>query len=173
MEIIKKYTPRPDDGEGNSMGKIDLSSFVLEAAAESLNDMDQSSVIKLVVTLLESYERKIDLLIDNLVETKVYSFMHSEYQQIKIGFSNDFKSRKKRHLREGWILLGYRSGSQQRDEKVIKRILKEQGQKPMPSSSEIFPITEKVVSILIAAGWVGIAENRKRILLKNQQLELL
>lgn len=70
MEIIKKFTPRPEDGEGNSMGKIDLSSFVLEAAAESLNDMDQSSVIKLFVTLLESYERKVDLLIDNLVEKK-------------------------------------------------------------------------------------------------------
>ena len=43
----------------------------------------------------------------------------------------------------------------------------------MPSSSEIFPSTEKVVAILIAAGWVGIAENSKRILTKDHQLELI
>ena len=57
--------------------------------------------------------------------------------------------------------------------KKIKRILKESGQKPMPSSSEIFPNTPKVVAILIAAGCVGISENRNKILKKDQQLELI
>ena len=99
--------------------------------------------------------------------------MHSKYQQIKIGFTNDFETRRKRHEKDGWILLGYEAGSQQLHEKKIKRILKEAGQKPMPSSSEIFPSNSKVVSILIAAEWVGINENRNKILKKDHQLQLI
>ena len=173
MKIIKKFAPRPSDEDDNSLGKIQLTDFVLEASTEDLNEMDQSSVIKLFVTLLKKHEEKIDLLIATQVETKVYSFMHSKYQQIKIGFTNDFETRKKRHEKDGWILLGYEAGSQQLHEKKIKRILKEAGQKPMPSSSEIFPSNSKVVSILIAAEWVGINENRNKILQKDHQLQLI
>ena len=173
MKIIKKFAPRPSDEDDNSLGKIQLTDFVLEASTEDLNEMDQSSVIKLFVTLLKNHEEKIDLLIATQVETKVYSFMHSKYQQIKIGFTNDFETRRKRHEKDGWILLGYKAGSQQLHEKQIKRILKGAGQKPMPSSSEIFPSNSKVVSILIAAGWVGIYENRYKILQKDHQLQLI
>ena len=173
MGIIKKFTPRPSDEDDNSLGKIELTDFVLEASTEDLNEMDQASVIKLFVTLLKNHEEKTDLLIATQVETKVYSFMHSKYQQIKIGFTNDFDTRKKRHEKDGWILLGYKAGSQQLHEKKIKRILKEAGQKPMPSSSEIFPSNSKVVSILIAAEWVGINENRNKILQKDHQLQLI
>ena len=173
MNIIKKFSPRPSDEDDNSLGKIDLTDFVLEASTEDLNEMDQSSVIKLFVTLLKKHEEKIDLLIATQVETKVYSFMHSKYQQIKIGFTNDFETRRKRHEKDGWILLGYEAGSQQLHEKKIKRILREAGQKPMPSSSEIFPSNSKVVSILIAAEWVGINENRNKILQKDHQLQLI
>ena len=173
MKIIKKFSPRLNNEDHNSLGKTCLTDFVLEASAENLNEMDQSSLIKLFVTLLKNHEEKIDLLIATQVETKVYSFMHSKYQQIKIGFTNDFDTRKKRHEKDGWILLGYEAGLQQLHEKKIKRILNEAGQKPMPSSSEIFPSNSKVVSILIAAGWVGIYENRYKILQKDHQLQLI
>ena len=86
MAIIKKFTPRPSDEDDNSLGKIELTDFVLEASTEDLNEMDQASVIKLFVTLLKNHEEKTDLLIATQVETKVYSFMHSKYQQIKIGY---------------------------------------------------------------------------------------
>ena len=173
MKIIKKVSPRPNSEDSKALKKNNLIDFVLEASTKDLNEMDQASVIKLFVTLLKGNQEKVDLLIANLVETKVYSFMHSEYQQIKIGFTNDFVTRKKRHEKDGWILLGYEAGSQQLHEKKIKRILKEAGQKPMPSSSEIFPSNPKVVSILIAAGWVGIYENRYKILQKDHQLQLI
>jgi len=173
MKIIKKFSPRPNDEGGDLLGEINLADFVLEASTEDLNEMDQASVIKLFVTLLKNHEEKVNLLIDGLIKTRVYSFMHREYQQIKIGFTNDWETRKKVHEKAGWIVLGSRAGSQQGHEKKIKRILKEAGQKPMPSSSEIFPSTEKVVAILIAAGWVGIAENSRRILTKDHQLELI
>ena len=62
MKIIKKFSPRPSDEDDNSLGKIDLTDFVLEASTEDLNEMDQSSVIKLFVTLLKNHEEKIDLL---------------------------------------------------------------------------------------------------------------
>ena len=100
MKIIKKFSPRPNDEGGDLLGEIDLADFVLEASAEDLNEMDQSSVIKLFVTLLKNHEEKIDLLIATQVETKVYSFMHSKYQQIKIGFTNDFGTRRKRHEKD-------------------------------------------------------------------------
>ncbi len=173
MKIIKKFSPRSNSEDGNSLGKTSLTDFVLEASADNLNEMDQSTLIKLFVTLIKNNEEKIDLLIDGLIKTRVYSFMHREYQQIKIGFTNDWETRKKVHEKAGWIVLGSRAGSQQGHEKKIKGILKEAGQKPMPSSSEIFPSTPKVVSILIAAGWVGIAENRNKILKKDHQLELM
>ena len=173
MKIIKKFTPRLNDEDSHSLGKIDLIDFVLESSSENLNEMDQSTLIKLFVSLIKRNEEKMDLLIDGLIKTRVYSFMHREYQQIKIGFTNDWETRKKVHEKAGWILLGSRAGSQQGHEKKIKRILKEAGQKPMPSSSEIFPSNPKVVAILIAAGWVGISENRNKILKKDQQLELI
>ena len=173
MKITKRFTPRPNGEEGNSLGKTCLTDFILEASAENLNEMDQSTLIKLFVTLIKNNEEKIDLIIDGLIKTRVYSFMHREYQQIKIGFTNDWETRKKVHEKAGWIVLGSRAGSQQGHEKKIKGILKEAGQRPMPSSSEIFPSTPKVVAILIAAGWVGIAENRDQILKKDHQLELM
>lgn len=173
MKIIKKFSPRLKNEDDNSLGKTCLTDFVLEASAENLNEMDQSTLIKLFVTLIKNNEEKLDLIIDGLIKTRVYSFMHGEYQQIKIGFTNDWETRKKAHEKAGWIVLGSRAGSQQGHEKKIKGILKEAGQKPMPSSSEIFPSTPKVVAILIAAGWVGIAENRDQILKKDHQLELM
>ena len=173
MKLIKKFGPRPEDEDSKLLGKIDLSDFVLEASAENLNEIDQSTLIKLFVTLIKNNEEKLDLIIDGLIKTRVYSFMHREYQQIKIGFTNDWETRKKAHEKAGWIVLGSRSGSQQGHEKKIKGILKEAGQRPMPSSSEIFPSTPKVIAILIAAGWVGIAENRDKILKKDHQLELM
>ena len=173
MKIIKKFSPRLNNEDDNSLGKTCLTDFVLEESAENLNEMDQSSVIKLFVTLLKNHEEKIDLLIATQVETKFYSFMHSKYQQIKIGFTNDFETRRKHHEKDSWILLGYEAGSQKLHEKKITSSLKEAGQKPMPSSSEIFPSNSKIVSILIAAEWVGIYENRNKILKKDHQLELM
>lgn len=173
MTIIKKFAPRPFDEDSKALGKNNLTDFILEASTEDLNEMDKSTLIKLFVTLLKSNEEKVDLLIDQLVSCKVYSFMHSQYEQIKIGFTSDWETRKKVHEKAGWILLGSKAGSQQLHEKKIKRILKEAGQKPLPSSSEIFPSTSRVVSLLIAAGWVGIYENRKTILTKDHQLKLI
>lgn len=97
MKIIKKFAPRQNDEGTNSLGKIDLTDFVLEASTEDLNEMDQASVIKLFVTLFKNHEEKVNLLIDGLIKTRVYSFMHREYEQIKIGFTNDWETRKKVH----------------------------------------------------------------------------
>ena len=49
-----------------------LTDFVLEASADNLNEMDQSTLIKLFVTLIKNNEEKIDLLIDGLIKTRVY-----------------------------------------------------------------------------------------------------
>ena len=95
MKITKRFTPRPNGEEGNSLGKTCLTDFILEASAENLNEMDQSTLIKLFVTLIKNNEEKLDLIIDGLIKTRVYSFMHREYQQIKIGFTNDWETRKK------------------------------------------------------------------------------
>ena len=95
MKLIKKFGPRPEDEDSKLLGKIDLSDFVLEASAENLNEIDQSTLIKLFVTLIKNNEEKLDLIIDGLIKTRVYSFMHREYQQIKIGFTNEWETRKK------------------------------------------------------------------------------
>ena len=47
MKIIKKFSPRLNNEDDNSLGKTSLTDFVLEASAENLNEMDQSSLIKL------------------------------------------------------------------------------------------------------------------------------
>ena len=113
MKIIKKFSPRSNSKDGHSLGKTSLTDFVLETSADNLNEMDQSTLIKLFVTLIKNNEEKIDLLIDSLIKTRIYSFMHREYQQIKIGFTNDWETRKKVDEKAGWIVMGSRAGSQQ------------------------------------------------------------
>ena len=78
MKIIKKFSPRSNSEDSNSLGKTSLTDFVLEASADNLNEMDQFTLIKLFVTLIKNNEEKIDLLIDDLIKTRIYSFMHRE-----------------------------------------------------------------------------------------------
>ena len=44
--------------------------------------------------------------------------------------------------------------------------------KPVPASSEIFLITPELINILISLQWVGVKENKKRILTKDPQINL-
>ena len=42
----------------------------------------------------------------------------------------------------------------------------------MPASAEIFLITPDLINILISLQWVGVKENKARILTKDPQLSL-
>ena len=75
---------------------------------------------EVINTLKKEFGKKIDLLIGELVTNKVYTFRHEEYNQIKIGYTGDLESRRKRHEAESWIYLGSRPGNQQNDEKMVK-----------------------------------------------------
>ena len=120
--------------------------------------------------LKKEFGKKIDLLIGELVTNKVYSFRHEEHNHIKIGYTGDLESRRKRHESEGWIYLGSRPGNQQNDEKMVKTILKKSGIKPVPGTKEQYEITPKLVEVLVAVNWVGIKEYKDQLLKKDAQL---
>lgn len=122
--------------------------------------------------LKKEFGKKIDLLIGELVTNKVYTFRHEEYNQIKIGYTGDLESRRKRHEAENWIYLGSRPGNQQKDEKMVKTILKYAGIKPVPGTKEQYKITPKLIEVLETVDWVGIKENKDQLLEKDGQLRL-
>ena len=201
MSIIKSYSPCPNDKGSNPLGNpghqtnrsayrqyifqredeqtIDLKNFDAETESKKLDSMDQSGQLKFLVNLvfsqrqtLSRLEKNQNLIIDGLIKTKVYSMMHKTHNQLMIGYSADFVSRRKRHEQAGWIYLGSRPGSQQKDEKVLKNVIKQYGIKPVPASKEIFIISNELIELLVAFDWVGIRENKSKILTKDPQLTL-
>ena len=137
MSIIKSYSPCPNDKGSNPLGKpehqtnrsayrqyivqredeqtIDLKNFDAETESKKLDSMDQSGQLKFLVNLvfsqrqtLSRLEKNQNLIIDGLIKTKVYSMMHKTHNQLMIGYSADFVSRRKRHEQAGWIYLGSR-----------------------------------------------------------------
>ena len=127
---------------------------------------------EVINNLKKEFGKKIDLLIGELVTNKVYSFRHEEHNHIKIGYTGDLESRRKRHESEGWIYLGSRPGNQQNDEKMVKTILKKSGIKPVPGTKEQYEITPKLVEVLVAVNWVGIKEYKDQLLKKDAQLAM-
>ena len=125
---------------------------------------------EVINNLKKEFGKKIDLLIGELVTNKVYTFRHEEYNQIKIGYTGDLESRRKRHEAESWIYLGSRPGNQQKDEKMVKTILKYAGIKPVPGTKEQYNITPKLIEVLETVDWVGIKENKDQLLEKDGQL---
>ena len=117
--------------------------------------------------------KKIDLLVGELITNKVYSFRHQEYNQIMIGYTGNFEYRRKRHEANGWILLGQKPGNQQKDEKRIKELIKSVGIKPLPGTHEQYEITPQLIALLVADDWVGIKENKDKLLQKDSQLGLV
>ena len=55
---------------------------------------------------------------------------------------------------------------------MVKDVIKHVGIKPIPTSTEIFQITPELVDILISLQWVGVKENKNRILTKDHQISL-
>jgi len=55
----------------------------------------------------------------------------------------------------------------------MKHVLKESGFIPMPCTEEVFEITPELVDILEANGWVGVHDNREKLLEKDLQLDLI
>lgn len=201
MSIIKSFSPCPNDKGSSPLEipehqtnrsaykqyvvkqdeeqNIDLKNFDAEKESQKLDSMDQSGQLKFLVNLvfsqrktLSRLEKNQNLIIDGLINTKVYSMMHKKHNQLMIGYSADFVSRRKRHEQAGWIYLGSRPGSQQKDEKVLKNVIKQFGIEPVPASKEIFIITNELIELLVAFDWVGISENKSKILTRNPQLTL-
>ena len=97
--------------------------------------------------------------------------MNETFNQIMIGVSSNWEVREKNHKRKGWITLGARPGSLNR-ERMVKDVIKKFKIKPVPASAEIFLITPELINILISLRWVGEKENKIRILTKDPQLNL-
>ena len=88
-----------------------------------------------------------------------------------IGVSSDWEERQKKHNRKGWITIDAKPGSL-KNEGIVKDVIKHVGIKPLPASTEIFQITPELVDLLIRLQWVGVKENKIRILTKDHQISL-
>tara|TARA_B100001057_G_scaffold90353_1_gene86579 strand:- start:394 stop:1002 length:609 start_codon:yes stop_codon:yes gene_type:complete len=149
----------------NQNEKINFLMMQNKSLRESINKQDE-----VINTLNKDFGKKLDLLIGELVTNKVYSFRHEEHNYIKIGYTGDLESRRKRHESEGWKYLGSRPGNQQNDEKMVKTILKKSGIKPVPGTKEQYKITPKLIDVLETVNWVGIKEYKDQLLKKDAQL---
>ena len=189
--MTNKYlSPCPDDDGNTSMGRkkfvaskkkfnpINLSSvdFELEAAKLDVQDPTSklNSLCRLTLTQGEAISQVIknqEILIESLVNTVNYTMMNDSFNQIMIGVSSNWEVREKNHKRKGWITLGARPGSL-KQERMVKDVIKKFKIKPVPASAEIFLITPELINILISLQWVGVKENKMRILTKDPQLSL-
>ena len=187
---IKLLTPCPeDDGSTFLSGKnfvapknkynpINLYSMDFELEAAKLDVLDPTgklnSLCRLTLTQGEAMSQVIknqEILIESLVNTVNYTMMSDTFNQIMIGVSSNWEVREKNHKRKGWITLGAGPGSL-KQERIVKDVIKECKIKPVPASAEIFLITPELINILINLQWVGVKENKARILTKDPQLSL-
>ena len=187
---IKLFSPCPDDDGRTPMSNkqfiapkkkfapIDKSNIDFELERAKLDVLDETGKLNLVsnssLTLCQKMDQVIknqEILIESLVNTVNYTMMSDTFNQIMIGVSSNWEVREKNHKRKGWITLGARPGSL-KQERIVKDVIKQSKIKPVPASAEIFLITPNLINILISLQWVGVKENKARILTKDQQISL-
>ena len=145
--------------------------FCTKTDASVLDSIGQKELLELIIKFLRQIDKDLSLIKETVVTTQNYSFMHSKFNQIMIGFSDDWENRLKKHKSNGWILLGSTYGSL-KNERIIKRIIKSYEIEPVPASREIFQITPELINLLINFEWVGIKNNKSKILKRHPQLLL-
>ena len=187
---IKLFSPCPDDDGRTPMSNkkfvapkkkfapIDKSHMDFELERAKLDVLDETGKLNLVsnssLTLCQKMDQVIknqEILIESLVNTVNYTMMSDTFNQIMIGVSSNWEVREKNHKRKGWITLGARPGSL-KQERIVKDVIKEFGIKHVPSSSEQYSITTELINLLISLDWVGVKENKARILTKDHQISL-
>ena len=187
---IKLLSPCPEDDGSTFMGNnkfiapkkkynpINLSNMDFELEAAKLDVLDPSgklnSLCEMTLTHSETMSQMLknqEILIESLVNTVNYTMMNDKFNQIMIGVSSNWEVREKNHKRKGWITLGARPGSL-KQERMVKDVIKQFGIQPVPASAEIFLINPELINILISLQWVGVKQNKKRILTKDPQLSL-
>ena len=187
---IKLFSPCPDDDGRTPMSNkkfiapkkkyapIDISNMDFELEKAKLDVLDETGKLNLVskssLTLCQKMDQVInnlEIIIEALVNTVNYTMINDSFNLIMIGVSSDWEERQKKHNRKGWITIDAKPGSL-KNEGMVKDVIKHVGIKPIPASTEIFQITPKLVDILISLQWVGVKENKIRILTKDQQISL-
>ena len=187
---IKLFSPCPDDDGRTPMSNkkfstprkkfapIDKSNMDFELERAKLDVLDETGKLNLVsnssLTLCQKMDQVIknqEILIESLVNTVNYTMMSDTFNQIMIGVSSNWEVREKNHKRKGWITLGAGPGSL-KQERIVKDVIKQCKIKPVPASAEIFLITPELINILISLQWVGVKENKARILTKDHQISL-
>ncbi len=187
---IKLFSPCPDDDGRTPMSNkkfiapkkkfapIDKSNMDFELERAKLDVLDETGKLNLVskssLTLCQKMDQVInnqEIIIEALVNTVNYTMINDSFNLIMIGVSSDWEEREKKHKRKGWITIEAKPGSL-KNEGIVKDVIKHVGIKPLPASTEIFQITPKLVDILISLQWVGVKENKIRILTKDHQISL-
>ena len=187
---IKLFSPCPDDdgrtpisnkkfvAPKKKFAPIDISNMDFELEKAKLDVLDETGKLNLVskssLTLCQKMDQVInnqEIIIEALVNTVNYTMINDSFNLIMIGVSSDWDERQKKHKRKGWITIDAKPGSL-KNEGIVKDVIKHVGIKPIPASTEIFQITPKLVDILISLQWVGVKENKIRILTKDQQISL-
>ena len=187
---IKLFSPCPDDDGRTPMSNkkfiapkkkyapIDISNMDFELEKAKLDVLDETGKLNLVskssLTLCQKMDQVInnqEIIIEALVNTVNYTMINDSFNLIMIGVSSDWDERQKKHKRKGWITIDAKPGSL-KNEGIVKDVIKHVGIKPIPASTEIFQITPKLVDILIRLQWVGVKENKNRILTKDHQISL-
>jgi len=187
---IKLFTPCPDDDGRTPMSNkkfvapkkkfapIDRSNMDFELEKAKLDVLDETGKLNLVsktsLTLCQKMDQVIndlEIIIEALVNTVNYTMINDSFNLIMIGVSSDWDERQKKHKKKGWITIDAKPGSL-KNEGMVKDVIKHVGIKPIPTSTEIFQITPELVDILISLQWVGVKENKNRILTKDHQISL-
>ena len=187
---IKLLSPCPDDDGRTPMSDkkfiapkkkfapIDRSNMDFELEKAKLDVLDETGKLNLVsktsLTLCQKMDQVIndlEIIIEALVNTVNYTMINDSFNLIMIGVSSDWDERQKKHKKKGWITIDAKPGSL-KNEGMVKDVIKHVGIKPIPTSTEIFQITPELVDILISLQWVGVKENKNRILTKDHQISL-
>lgn len=171
-------TPKQPDYQIQNISDEDISSVIA-----NLDSMELRDQIKFLITLSQSgrktqarmekslakLEKGLNLLVDKICKTKIYTLIHNDKYLMKFGYSENIENRLRTHKKD-WIIVATEEGSKQAEDRM-KQILKDKGFLPMPCTEEVHEITPEIVDTFAAADWCGVRRNRELILKKDRQLD--
>ena len=169
--------PKQPDYQIQNISDEDISSVIA-----NLDSMELRDQIKFLITLSQSerktqarmekslakLEKGLNLLVDKICKTKIYTLIHKDKYLMKFGYSENIENRLRTHKKD-WIIVATEEGSKQAEDRM-KKILKDKGFLPMPCTEEVHEITPEIVDTFAAADWCGVRRNRELILKKDRQL---
>ena len=141
-----------------------------KSIADTLDQHGQALVeLSEEVTKIRNYQEQEKKYREDKEHQRIYFVRHKEENWLMLGYTNNLARRLKEHKSKGWEYVGDQVGTQQGLEKLLLDSIRAAGFKSIPTSNEVFKISEPFIEFLICKQCDGIT---KDLLRKDTQKSL-